>query len=114
MNMTNHSGIPTEKTIKCPLNPNKNIDTKMTTTFPNASSTKQNHPERLLCAPQTARHLLPSFLSSSLLLSHSFSSSSSFPLAHSRARSLSLFPSLSLSLSLSVYHSLPSALGQSI
>lgn len=70
-------------------------------TSPNALSTKQNHPERLLCAPQTARHLLPSFLSSSLLLSHSFSSSSSLPLTHARSLSLSLTFSLPLSLCLS-------------
>lgn len=90
------------KNNKMPFKTQQKRRLKITTTFHKSKRIihQKNHPERY-ALPQTARHLLPSFLSSSLLLSHSFSSSSSLPLTHTRARALSLFPSLSLSLCLS-------------
>lgn len=103
MNLTKQSCIPTGgqiKNNKMPFKTQQKRRLKITTTFHKSKRIihQKNHPERY-ALPQTARHLLPSFLSSSLLLSHSFSSSSSLPLTHALSLSLSLTFSLCLSFS---------------
>lgn len=106
MNMTNHSGIPKEKTINRLLKPNKNVDTKITTTFHKSKriihQTKSSR-KTLMRSPNctASSPVFPLFLPPSIALVLFLL----LPPAHSRALSLSfphfLSPSLSLSIILS-------------
>lgn len=98
MNMRNHSGIPTEKTIKRHLKQNKNVDTKITTFHKSKRIIHQTKSSRktLMRSPNctASSPVFPLFLPPSIALVLFLL----LPPAHSRA--LSLFPSLSLPLSL--------------